>query len=145
MHRFIRRMSIPWEKPEVVHDFDDGWKIVRVQTAWDYGIEGWFLDHCLGTKHFDTFEQGHRVFSLRDRYDVPHATILCLLPEIVSPYMGCADLGVADYFGIEGENLKILQVRGRKDALARPEFLYKVGEWLGYHPDSSLILSSKLF
>ena len=145
--RFIRHLEKPWENPEVIHTFEEGWKIVRCQTAWDYGLEGWFLDHCLGTKHFETFEKGHRVFSLRDPDDIPHATILCLLEEKVSPYMFCADLrDNGDWYTIEGETMCVLQVRGRNDALAKPEYLNLVSNWLrGEGCDKLTLLSAHVF
>lgn len=145
--RFIRFIEKPWENPEVLHEFDQGWKIVRCQTAWDYGMEGWFLDHCLGTKHFDTFEKGHRVFSLRDSDDIPHATILCLLENRVSPYMGCSDLrDRGNYYTIEGETMSVLQVRGRNDTLAKAEYLNMVSHWLtGENADKFVLLSAHIF
>jgi hypothetical protein len=127
--RQIRNVKKPWENPEPLGHPAEGWSVVRVQTPWDYGLETYFLDHCLGTKHFETFERGHRVFSLRDQYDVPHATILALKPNIVSPYMGFTDLGTMQVGNVGGEILRILQVRGRHDSPARVEYLRMVRNW----------------
>lgn len=143
--RFVRHMEKPWENPEELHAFDNGWKIVRVQTEWDYGLETWFLDHCLGTKHFATFEIGHRVFSLRDDYEVPRATILGLLSEKTSPYMTFSDLCTMDYFSIGGEEMRILQVRGRNDALATPKAMTYVADWLGIELPKELELATLVF
>jgi hypothetical protein len=126
--RQIRDVKKPWENPEVVGRVRDH-SIVRVQTPWDYGLETYFLDHCLGTKHFETFERGHRAFSVRDRYGVPHATILTLRPEMVSPYMGCTDLGTTQFGNVGGELVRVLQVRGRKDKPARVDYLRMVRSW----------------
>lgn len=142
---YIKHGERPWENPEVLHTFRDQWTIVRVQTPWDYCLETWYLDHCLGSKHFETFELGHRVFSLRDTYGIPHATILGILPDITSPYMGCSDLLTTDFFNIGGENLRILQVRGREDDLATRESLFKVCEWLQMAMPKTLLHQTALF
>lgn len=142
---YIKVLEKPWENPEVVHDFGDGRTVVRVQTPWDYCLESWFLDHCLCSKHFETFEVGHRVFSVRDRWGIPHATILCLLPGVTSPYSGCADLHTVDYYRIGGENLRILQVRGREDRLAQTADIQAIGEWLGIDLSRELGLGAAVF
>jgi hypothetical protein len=123
-----RLQQRPWEKREVVGRIDD-YTIERVQTPKDYGTETVFLWHCLGTKNFERFEIGHRVFSLRDKHGIPHATILTLKPNVVSAYGSCADLGVIDNMNVGGEALRVLQVRGRNDELAAPRFLRIAGKW----------------
>jgi hypothetical protein len=127
--RQIRDLKKPWEYPEPVGQVENGWTIVRVQTPWDYGLETYFLDHCLGTKHFEAFEKGHRVFSLRDEYEVPHCTILCLKPGFVSAYAAFADLGTTQRAELGGEELHVLQVRGRHDNPAGVKYLKLVRSW----------------
>lgn len=127
--RYIRDLNPPWENPESVGTLDNGMKVVRVQTPWDYGMESYFLGHCLGSKDFLNFEVGHRAFSVRDTYGIPHATILCLKNGIVSPYQGSADLGTFQMGNIGGELLRIIQVRGRHDAPANINYLRPVRKW----------------
>jgi hypothetical protein len=126
-------MDIPWEKTEVVWTEPAGaYTIQRVTTEWDYGLEGYFLAHCLGTKDVPRFERIHKVYSLRDKLGIPHCTILCASAQQWSEYGNSADLGTVETFwpeGFDGPELNVLQVRGRCDAIAMLPYHQLVREW----------------
>lgn len=125
----LAELNIPWEEREVVSR-SGPYTIESVRTQWDYELEGFFLAHCLGTKDADKFGRHHQVFSVRDADSgVPHATILCVRPGKWSPYGGCRDLGTKHSMRIDGKKLRVLQVRGRFDEIARPEFMYLTAMW----------------
>ena len=128
----ISEIVPPWENPLVVYEIPDSpYTIQKCDTEWDYGIEGYFLAHCLGTKDFDHFSRAHAVYSLRDAAGIPHATILCVREDEYSPYGMCWDIGGVEWFTPEdpSEKLRILQVRGRNDDIAHPVFHSMVRGW----------------
>lgn len=128
----ISAIDIPWENPLVVYQVPDSPYTIQVcNTEWDYGIEGYLLAHCLGTKDFDDFSKAHAVYSLRDAIGIPHATILCVREDEYSPYGMCWDIGGVEWFTPEdpSEKLRILQVRGRNDDIAHPVFHAMVRAW----------------
>lgn len=128
--------GVPWENPASVWNTSDGaYSIQRCDTAWDYALEGWYLAHCLGTKDYEQFSKAHVVYSLRDRLGIPHATILCVRPEEYSPYGRCWDIGSGRVFTPESSepDLRVLQVRGRHDAIAMPIFHAIVRAWYVAH------------
>ena len=128
--RDISDIDIPWENPEVIWDIPKSpYTIVRCDTQWDYGMEGYFLAHCLGTKDHDAFSKAHVCYSLRDTLGVPHCTILCVREDEYSPYGYAWDIGSVRSFTPEGESLRILQVRGREDRIAMPIFHAYVRDW----------------
>ena len=125
MQDLLRDMPPPWEQRDVVDTFG-AYTVERVSTQWDYELEGFYLAHCLGTKDADEFNRIHRVFSIREaELGIPHATILAVKKgkQKHSPYGICSDLGSHANCMVRGDKLRVLQVRGRHDALARPEFL----------------------
>ena len=71
------------------------------------------------------------MYSLRDTLGVPHATILCVRDGEYSPYGPCWDIGSKLPFMPEplGQQLRILQVRGRNDALAMAPYHAITREW----------------
>jgi hypothetical protein len=141
MYDVLNMIPIPWEERDAVAQSGE-YTIERVRTQWDYELEGFMLAHCLGTKNAETFGKHHRVFSVREKGSgIPHATVLCVRRGARSPYGACADLGTKGHMRFEGRKLRVLQVRGRFDALARPEYLQLVFQWfqsLGGKPRISL-------
>ena len=128
--RDIRGIDIPWENPEVVYECPGGgYSVQRCASQWDYWLETYFLAHCLGTKDYADFSKSHVVYSLRDKYGIPHATILCVREDEPSPYGMCWDIGSYHLFTPEDERIRVLQVRGRNDAIAHPIFHALVREW----------------
>lgn len=124
-------MDIRWECPSSVWKDDQGaYTIATVKTQWDYELEGFFLSHCLGTKDAAEFEESHKVYSVRDALDVPHATILCQIVGKHSIYGASGDLLTGEPFQPEkGLFLRVLQVRGRGDKLAMQPYMQMVIEW----------------
>src|SRR3990167_58320 len=62
------------EKPEdteVVLDFKDGFKIVKLLGKNAYEREGYLMSHCCGSYYGKNVE----VYSLRDKDNMPHATM----------------------------------------------------------------------
>lgn len=57
---------------EVVLDFQDGFKIVKLIGKNAYLREGKLMKHCVGSYHGRDTE----VYSLRDRHNRPHCTIM---------------------------------------------------------------------
>lgn len=132
--RDISDITIPWENPRIVWEVPDSPYTIQVcDTAWDYGMEGYFLAHCLGTKDHESFRKAHAVYSLRDQGNFPHATILCCRDGEYSPYGAAWDIGSVLSFQPEGESLRVLQVRGREDAIAHPVFHAMVRAWYVAH------------
>lgn len=116
-------LPLPWEDAKVVAEID-GYDVCAVRTPFDYGLEGYLLAHCLGTKD-DEFREKHRVYSIRDRNGVSHCTILyyCGASRNESPYGICDDFG-SSRPGRDGngQELHLLQVRGREDQIAHPDY-----------------------
>lgn len=124
-------LPVPWENPEVVWEHPDApYSIAKCDTPWDYGTEGYFLAHCLGTKDYHEFSEAHMVYSLRDALGIPHATILCLREDHHSPYGACWDIGsVLPFMPEPGNPMRILQVRGRYDDVAMIPYHRMVRDW----------------
>lgn len=147
-YRDMLTMEIPWESREVLwEDPQGGYTVERVASQWDYGLEGYFLAHCMGTKDFDEFEKAHRVYSLRDAKGIPHCTILCQRTDEWSPYGRSTDLGTVEPFWPEkagGIEVTVLQVRGRQDALAMLPFHKLVREWYEARGGKLMVADSRM-
>jgi hypothetical protein len=141
MYDMLSMIPLPWEEREAVAQHGE-YTIERVRTQWDYELEGFMLAHCLGTKDAEAFGKHHVVFSVREKHTgIPHATVLCVRKGGRSPYGACADLGTKSHMKFEGRKLRVLQVRGRQDDYARPEYIEFVFKWfqsLGGKPKISL-------
>lgn len=128
--RDISNVEIPWENPfEVWEDPSGAYTVQRCASQWDWWLESYFLAHCLGTKNYEEFSKNHVVYSIRDKVGVPHATILCVREDCYSPYGRCWDIGSVQIFTPEEEPLRVLQVRGRNDAIAHPIFHAIARDW----------------
>jgi hypothetical protein len=126
-----------WEQYAVQWSTPDGaYSMVEVKTQWDFELEGYFLAHCLGTKKSVEFNVAHRVFSLRDKLGLPHATILLQRTGVHSPYGVSRDLLTDKPVKLGLENptsYQVLQVRGREDRIARWEYYAIVRSWYLKH------------
>jgi hypothetical protein len=120
----LEMLPLGWDNKEVLwQDTETAYQVVRCSTQNDMEIEGRMLAHCLGTKEAEHWaEEGHRVFSIRGPEGVPHATILTCTDTGRSPYGFCRDLFTSEPMVVEGEQLWVLQVRGRADKLAHSAF-----------------------
>jgi hypothetical protein len=126
----ILKMGAPWEERIPIWAPKSGaYTLEEVRTQWDYELEGYFLAHCLGTKDSTEFNKAHRVFSLRDSLGFPHCTVLLHRDGVWSPYGRSADLFTENRVLIGNRWYKVLQVRGREDAIARPEYYGLVVQW----------------
>lgn len=126
----ILRLGAPWEERIPVWGNKSGsYTLEEVRMQWDYELEGFFLAHCLGTKDANAFNKAHRVFSLRDSLGFPHCTVLLQRDGEWSPYGKSGDLFTDNRMLIGNRWYKVLQVRGREDQIARPEFYSMVVEW----------------
>lgn len=125
--------EVPWESQNVVWNEPFGaYTIESLDSQWDYALEGFFLAHCLGTKDFDEFSLVHHAYSVKDALGFPHCTILCVEEDTWSSYGRSADLGTMEPFWPEsarGPAMRVLQVRGREDALAMLPYHKMVREW----------------
>jgi hypothetical protein len=131
MRDLLAESPLPWEERATVAK-SGAYTFERVRTQWDYELEGFLLAHCLGTKDAHEFNLNHEVFSIRQAdTGIPHATILCVKKGKSSPYGRCSDLGTHKPFRPrkDGYKLRVLQVRGRNDVLAKPEFLGLAMRW----------------
>jgi hypothetical protein len=126
--RDISNITVPWESTQEVWR-DGPYSIVRSDSQWDWWLETYFLAHCLGTKNHAEFSKAHVVYSLRDTFGIPHATILCVREDEFSPYGRCWDVGSHHNFQPEQESVRILQVRGRNDDLAMAPYHAIVRDW----------------
>lgn len=105
------------------------YSIEEVRTQQDFQKETYYLAHCLGTKRAESFNQVHRVFSVRDSLGFPHATILLQRDGTYSPYGDSRDMYTNKTMLIGNRHYHVLQVRGREDRLSRPEFFTMAAEW----------------
>lgn len=126
--RDISNITVPWESTQEVWR-DGPYSIVRSDSQWDWWLESYFLAHCLGTKNHAEFSKAHVVYSLRDAFGIPHATILCVREDEFSPYGRCWDVGSHHNFQPEQESVRILQVRGRNDDLAMAPYHALIRDW----------------
>jgi hypothetical protein len=56
----------------------DGWRVVRLLTVESLDRESAVMQHCIGNGGYDYYlsdPENHAFFSLRDRFDKPHATM----------------------------------------------------------------------
>lgn len=127
--RSIRDMlPLPWVDRDPVWE-QGAHTLERVEHEFDYGLEGWLLAHCLGTKDVPQFQEQHVVYSLRDPHGVPHCTVLCAWDRWKSPYGRADDFGVSGPGLLDGKALHLLQIRGRGDRLARKEYHRLIRKW----------------
>jgi hypothetical protein len=77
------KFYLPFERDEsgqlidekIVHRFDDGSMMVRVEDPNDLDVEGNFMHHCVGS-YAKSVEYGDcTIYSLRNKYNNPEATI----------------------------------------------------------------------
>lgn len=128
--RNLLDMEVPWEKPTVVwKDNSEAYALTDVTTQWDYGMEGYLLAHCIGTKDADEFNKAHRVLSLRDKLGISHCTVLLQRDHTWSPYGNSADMLTRKPLTLDGDKFFVLQVRGREDNLARWEYYKLIRQW----------------
>jgi hypothetical protein len=111
-------LPIPWDGRASIHSPEPGYTVEKIVTDFDFGLEGYLLGHCLGTKDVPDFKKNHELYSIRDVDGIPHATILYARDRKGSPYGSCDDFMHSTPARIFGEDMHLLQVRGRHDRIA---------------------------
>ncbi len=118
---------------EVLHKFDNGWSVRRLQNAEEHEDEGELMGHCVGgseyTGHTDA---GSRIYaSLRDEKNLPHATM-----ELEPDHWYDPDLGVSDRVHSQiavprvGPSSTVRQFFGKEDSAPKPEYHDMMNQWL---------------
>jgi hypothetical protein len=81
-------------------DFDDGSRIVLLQTKKSLEREGNLMSHCLGGY---SIRDGYQIYSLRDKKNNPHAT-----------------------FEVAKDGNDILQIKGKGNGPIHPKYIHRV-------------------
>ena len=89
------------EDIEIVHDFLDGTKIVRLMTKKALVREGFLMSHCVGGYSPDTKEQF--IYSYRDEKNLPHAT-----------------------FEVRKNGGEIVQIKGKGNGPIHPKYIHPI-------------------
>jgi hypothetical protein len=125
---------------EVLHKFDDGWTVRRLQNAAEHHDEGHEMGHCIGGQGYSSeTENGNRIYaSLRDHKNLPHASIQ-LDPdhwehkdtgEITHQYPGTPDKGWIPQIGPSSHTGEFY---GKQDSAPEDEYVDRVNQWLAEH------------
>lgn len=105
-------LQISSQDENVIHRWDDGWKVVRVPPG-DCSAEGQAMGHCV-SGYADKVRKGHTmIYSLRDPKDRPHVTVELIL-------MARED----------GSEWVINQIKGKQNAVPKDEYGRRVIEWI---------------
>jgi hypothetical protein len=85
---------------EIIHDFLDGTKIVRLKTKKAYEREGFLMSHCLGGY---SVQSDVLIYSYRDAKNLPHAT-----------------------FEVRKNNNEIIQIKGKGNGDIHPKYIHPI-------------------
>lgn len=86
---------------EVVHDFLNGTRIVRLKTKKALQREGFLMSHCVGGYSPDS-ESCH-IYSYRDSRNMPHAT-----------------------FEVQKRSNEIVQIKGKGNGVIHPKYIHPI-------------------
>lgn len=86
---------------EVIHDFLDGNKIVKLKTKKAFEREGFLMGHCVGG--YDPDKAENHIYSYRDSKNMPHAT-----------------------FEVQKANNEILQIKGKGNGEIHPKYIHPI-------------------
>lgn len=86
---------------EVIHDFLDGTKIVKLKTKKAFEREGFLMGHCVGGYNSDSAES--HIYSYRDSKNMPHAT-----------------------FEVQKQNNEIMQIKGKGNGAIHPKYIHPI-------------------
>lgn len=131
------------EYGEVLHKFDNGWTVRRLQNDREHRDEGDLMHHCVGQPQYgysENTENGHKIYaSLRDEMNNPHATMEItpnhwldkITGEETMRHPGYGpDHGWIPQIGPESE---IEQFFGPNDSDPKSEHYDMMNEWLAAH------------
>lgn len=90
---------------EVIHDFLDGTKIVRLQTKKSFEREGFLMSHCVGGYSPNTNDMF--IYSYRDEKNMPHAT-----------------------FEVRKNGGEIVQIKGKGNGPIHPKYIHPISAFL---------------
>lgn len=86
---------------EVIHDFLDGTKIVKLKTKKAFQREGFLMSHCVGGHSPD--DKNCLIYSYRDKHNMPHAT-----------------------FEVRKDNESINQIKGKGNGPIHPKYIHPI-------------------
>lgn len=89
------------EDTEIVHDFLDGTKIVRLKTKKAFEREGFLMGHCVGGYSPNTADMF--IYSYRDEKNQPHAT-----------------------FEVRKNGEEIVQIKGKGNGPIHPKYIHPI-------------------
>jgi hypothetical protein len=85
---------------ELIHDFFDGTKIVRLKTKQALQREGFLMGHCVGGY---SIQDDQQIYSYRDEKNMPHAT-----------------------FEVKKSNNEIVQIKGKGNGAIHPKYIHPI-------------------
>lgn len=85
---------------EIIHDFLDGTKIVKLKTEKSYKREGFLMSHCLGGY---SVKNDVHIYSYRDKNNNPHAT-----------------------FEVHKKDNSIVQIKGKGNGNIHPKYIHPI-------------------
>lgn len=86
---------------EMIHDFNDGTKIVRLKTKNAFQREGFLMSHCVGGYSPD--DKNCLIYSYRDSKNIPHAT-----------------------FEVRKDQESINQIKGKGNGPIHPKYIHPI-------------------
>jgi len=66
---------LPTKPENIIHKFNNGWKLVTVDNENDLNVEGNLMNHCVGSYAHQVENSYVKILSLRDPSNKPHVTI----------------------------------------------------------------------
>jgi hypothetical protein len=96
-----RNLTDTNEDIELVHDFLDGTKIVRLKTKKAFEREGFLMSHCVGGYNPNTEDMF--IYSYRDAKNMPHAT-----------------------FEVRKNGGEIVQIKGKGNGPIHPKYIHPI-------------------
>lgn len=89
------------EDTEIIHDFFDGTKIIRLKTKKAFEREGYLMSHCVGGYSPNTADMF--IYSYRDEKNMPHAT-----------------------FEVRKNGGEIVQIKGKGNGPINPKYIHPI-------------------
>lgn len=102
------KLKLDYEGEKTIMEFDNGYRIVQMETPEALDRESVKMGHCIGQGSYDNRQASgsHRYLSLRDASNEPHATL-----------------------EIENASNTIIQCQGKENTTPKPSYLKQVVEY----------------